>query len=124
LLLDLLHVVLLQGVTVNTAGTLQLGAETDGGGELDDGGLVGDLLGLRDGLLNALEIGVTVLDVLNVPSVGLEALEDVLSEGALGVSVCLALAWRFVFGEALRTNGNVVVIVDGNEVAELQVASH
>jgi hypothetical protein len=109
---------------VNTAGTLQLGAETDGGGELDDGGLVGDLLGLRDGLLNALEIGVTVLDVLNVPSVGLEALEDVLSEGALGVAVCLALAWRFVFGEALRTNGNVVVIVDGNEVAELQVASH
>jgi hypothetical protein len=79
---------------VNTAGTLQLGAETDGGGELDDGGLVGDLLGLRDGFLNALEIRVTVLDVLNVPSVGLEALEDVLSEGALGVTVYICVSLR------------------------------
>jgi hypothetical protein len=72
---------------VDTSGTLELGTETDGGGELDDGGLVGDLLGLGDSLLNALEIGVTVLDVLSVPSVGLESLEDILSEGALGVTV-------------------------------------
>jgi hypothetical protein len=87
LLLDLLDVVLLQGVAVYTSGTLQLGTETNGGGELDDGGLVGDLLGLRDSLLDALEVGVSVLDVLGVPSVGFEALENVLSEGALGVTV-------------------------------------
>jgi hypothetical protein len=72
---------------VDTSGTLELGTETDGGGELDDGGLVSNLLGLGDSLLNALEIGVTVLDVLGVPSVGLESLEDILSEGALGVTV-------------------------------------
>lgn len=54
LLLDLLDVILLQGVAVHTSGTLQLGAETDGGGELDDRGLVGDLLGLGDSSLDAL----------------------------------------------------------------------
>ena len=44
--------------------------------------------------------------MLGVPAVSLEALQDVLSEGHLGVAI----------------NGDVVVIVDGNEVAELQVA--
>jgi hypothetical protein len=73
---------------VHTSGTLQLGTETDGGGELDDGGLVGDLLGLSDCGLDTLEVGVAVLDVLSVPAVGLEALENVLSEGTLGVTVC------------------------------------
>jgi hypothetical protein len=73
---------------VDTTGTLELGTKTDGGGELDDRGLVGDLLGLGNGLLNALEVRVTVLDMLSVPSVGLESLENVLSEGALGVTVC------------------------------------
>jgi hypothetical protein len=72
---------------VDTAGALELGAETNGGGQLDDGGLVLDLLGLLDGSLNALEVGVTVLDVLGVPAVGLEALHNILSEGALGVTV-------------------------------------
>lgn len=88
LLLDLLDVVGLEGVAVDTAGTLKLGAETDGGGELDDGGLVGDLLGLGDSLLNALEVAVSILDVLSVPAIRLESLEDILSEGALGVTVC------------------------------------
>lgn len=87
LLLDLQDVVLLQWVTVDTAGTLELGAVTDGGGKLDDGWLVLDLLGLLDGSLHALEVGVTLLDVLGVPAVGLKALQDVLSEGALGVTV-------------------------------------
>jgi hypothetical protein len=84
----LLDVVLLQGVAVYTTGTLQLGAETDSSGELDDGGLVGNLLGLGDSSLDALKVGVSVLDVLGVPSVRLESLEDVLSECALGVTIC------------------------------------
>jgi hypothetical protein len=83
----LLHVLLLQGVAVNTSSALELGTETDGGGELDDGGLVSDLLGLGDGGLDALKVGVSVLDVLSVPSVRLESLKDVLSEGALCVTV-------------------------------------
>ena len=88
LLLDGGTVVLLEGVTVDTAGTLELGAVTDGGGEPDHGGLVLDGLALLDGLLDALKVVVTVLDPHDVPAVGLEALGDVLSEGALGVTVC------------------------------------
>lgn len=86
-LLDVLGIIGLEGVTVNTAGTGELGAETDSGGELDDGRLVSDLLTLADGGLNSGEIVVTVLDPLGVPAVGLEALEDILSEGTLGVTV-------------------------------------
>lgn len=87
LLLDGGAVILLEGVTVDTAGTLELGTVANGGGEPDHGGLVLDGLALLDGLLNALEVVVTVLDPHNVPAVGLEALGDVLSEGALGVTV-------------------------------------
>ena len=72
---------------MDTTGTLELGAKTNGGGELDDGRLVLDLLGLLDGSLNALKIAVTVCDVLCVPAVGLEALHDILSEGALDVTI-------------------------------------
>lgn len=73
---------------MNTSSSLKNGAETDGGGKLDHRGLVGDLLGRGNGSLDGLKIGITVLDVLDVPAVGLESLGDVLSEGALGVTVC------------------------------------
>lgn len=96
LLLDLLAIVGLEGVAVDTAGTLELGTETDGGGKLDHRGLVGDLLGLSDGLLDGLEVGVTVLDVLYVPAVGLESLADILSESALGVTVCMTSDFEFL----------------------------
>jgi hypothetical protein len=109
---------------VDTSGTLELGTKTDSSGKLDDGGLVGDLLGLGDGLLNALEVGVTILDVLSVPSVGLESLEDILSEGALGVTVYGKSVSGLPSDSTALTNGDVVVVVDGNEVAELQVTSH
>lgn len=72
---------------MHATSTLELRAVTNGGGELDNGRLVGDLLGLSNSLLNALEIGITVLDVQSVPAVGLESLEDILSESALGVTV-------------------------------------
>lgn len=89
--LDLLGIVSLEGVAVDTAGTSQLGAVANGGGQLDDGGLVSDLLTLADSVLNSLEVVVTVLDPLGVPAVGLEALHNVLGEGALGVTVWKAL---------------------------------
>ena len=86
-LLDTLSIIGLEGVTVDTAGTLELRAETNGGGQLDEGGLVSDLLALADGSLDTLEVVVTILNPLGVPSVGVEALDDILSEGTLGVTV-------------------------------------
>lgn len=106
LLLELLDVVSLERGAVDTVGALVLGAEADDGLELDDGGLVLDGLGLLDGLLDAVEVAITVGDLEDVPAVGLVSLLDVLGEGLVGVTV----------------DGDVVVIVDGNEVAELQVA--
>lgn len=50
---------------------------------------------------------VAVVDDDDVPAVSLVALGNILSEGDIGVTV----------------NGNVVVVVDGNEVAQLEVAS-
>lgn len=105
LLLELLDVISLEGRTVDTVGTLVLGAETNGGLQLDDGGLVLALLGLGNGLLNAVKVVVTVTDDQDLPAIRLVSLDDVLSEGAVGVTV----------------NGDVVVIVDGNQVAELEV---
>jgi hypothetical protein len=87
-----LGIISLQGIAVNTAGSLQLRAEADGCGELDDGGLVGDFLGLLDSSLDAVQIIVAVLDVLSVPAVCLEALEDVFGEGDLGVAVWLQVS--------------------------------
>lgn len=106
LLLELLDVVSLERGAVDTVGALVLGAEANDGLELDDGGLVLDGLGLLDGLLDAVEVAITVGDLEDVPAVGLVSLLDVLGEGLVGVTV----------------DGDVVVIVDGNEVAELQVA--
>lgn len=50
---------------------------------------------------------VAVVDDDDVPAVSLVALGDILSEGDVGVTI----------------NGDVVVVVDGNEVAELEVTS-
>lgn len=86
-LLDALGVVRLQGVTVHTAGTLQLGTVANGGGQLDDGRLVLDGLAPADRGLDAVKVVVTVLDPLGVPAVGLETLHDILGEGALGVTI-------------------------------------
>jgi hypothetical protein len=123
LLLDGGAIVLLERVTVDTAGALELGAVANGGGEPDHGGLVLDGLALLNGLLDALKVVVTVLDPHNVPAVGLEALGDVLSEGALGVTVCFeSQLWLESFGYSKAlTNGNVVVVVEGDQVAELEV---
>lgn len=88
-LLNTLSIIGLEWVTVDTAGTGELRAETNGGGQLDDGRLVSDLLTLANGILDGLKVVVTILDPLGVPAVGLEALENILSEGTLGVTVCV-----------------------------------
>lgn len=87
LLLDTLAVIGLERVTVNTTGTLELGTETNGSRETDDGGLVGDLPSLVDGGLDALEVVITILDPHSVPAVGLETLHDIFGESTLGVTV-------------------------------------
>jgi hypothetical protein len=123
-LLNTLGIIGLEGVTVDTAGTGELGAETNGGGQLDNGGLVSNLLTLANSSLNALKVTVTILDPLGVPAVGLETLHDVLGEGALGVTVCRELVRDQIRLGARLTNGDVVIVVDGNQVAELKVTGH
>lgn len=105
LLLELLDVVSLEGRAVDTVGALVLGTVTNGGSELDEGRLVSNGLGLLDGSLNASKVVVTVIDLDDVPAVSLVSLRDILSEGNSGVTI----------------NGDLVVIPDGNEVAELEV---
>jgi hypothetical protein len=90
-LLDTLDVVGFERVTVDTAGTLELGTKTDGGCQADHGGLVLNGLGLLDSSLDALEVVVTVLDPNDVPAVGLKALSDIFGESALGVTV-----WKII----------------------------
>jgi hypothetical protein len=87
LLLDGSSIIFLERVTVNTVGSLKLGSETNGGGELDDGWLVGNGLGDLDRLLNSLQVVVTIHHPLCVPSIGLKSLEDILSERAVGITI-------------------------------------
>lgn len=91
---------------MDAVSTLLLRTISNDGGELDQGWLISDSLGILDGLLNGLKIIVTILDPLGVPSVGLEAGENIFSERDVGVTV----------------DGDVVVIIDGNEVAELEMS--
>lgn len=111
--------------TVNTVSTLLLGAETNDGRELDEGGLVLLLTGLSDGSIDARKVSVSVVDVEDLPAIGEETLLDVLSESNVGATV----------------NGDLVVVVDlesrvrrianlgrhgytyNNEVAKLEVTS-
>merc|ERR1712100_968491 len=80
------------------------GAVADEGGHLDEGG-AGIGLGLVDRIADGVEVGVTVLDVLDVPAVRLVAGADILGEGDVGVAV----------------DGDGVVIVEGDELAESPV---
>lgn len=106
-LLQLLNIISLEGSTVDTVGALELGAETNGRFELDEGRLVLDLLGLLDGGRDLFKVVITILDGEGVPAVGLIALENIFGEGDIGVAV----------------DGDMVVIPDGNQVTELEMAS-
>ena len=72
---------------MDTTGTGQLGTETNGGSQFDDRRLVLDLLTFADRGLDALEVIVTILHPLGVPAVGFKTLKDILSEGALGITI-------------------------------------
>lgn len=107
LLLELLQVISLQRGAVDSVSSLLSGAKSNDGPELDQGRLVLDLLALLDGSLNAFQVVVAVLDDLDVPTVRLVALGNILSESLVGVTI----------------DGNVVVVPDGNQVSELKVTS-
>ena len=97
-----------QGGTVHAGGVgLVGGAVADGGGHLDHRGAVGDRLGLGDGPGDGLHVGVAIGHVDGVPAVGLVALQHILRERHVGVAV----------------DGDVVVVVEGNQFAQAQVAS-
>lgn len=107
LLLDLDGVVLLEGVAVNAVSSLVLRSESNGSAELDQSGLGLLGLSLSDGLGDATEVVVSLLDDDDLPVVSLEALGNILGESDGGGSV----------------DGDLVVIVDGDEVAELKVTA-
>jgi hypothetical protein len=60
-----------------------------------------------------------------MPSVGLESLQDVFGESAFGVTICITLlASTRLHKLPKHTDGDVVIVVDGDQVAELQVTGH
>jgi hypothetical protein len=72
------------------------------------GRLVSHGLGLLDRSLNPLQVVVTVINDHNMPAVGFKSLGNIFGKGAVGVAV----------------NGNVIIIIDGNEVTELEMSCH
>mmetsp|Transcript_70975 Transcript_70975/g.161223 ORF Transcript_70975/g.161223 Transcript_70975/m.161223 type:complete len:327 (+) Transcript_70975:448-1428(+) len=97
-----------QGRTVSIMAVSLVGrAKADDSLHLDERGLVSAGLGLCNRLPDCIDVRVAVLDREDLPAVRLVALANVLSEGKLGVAV----------------NGDAVVIVEGYELAEAQVAS-
>lgn len=106
LLLQLDNVVWLQWGTVDGGGTCVQGAETDGGGHLDAGWLVGGGLGGLDGSGQRLVVCVCVRHVDDLPAVRRQSLGHVFGEGQVGGTV----------------DGDTVVVVEGNQVTQLQVA--
>lgn len=89
--LHVFAVIRFQGVPVNTAGALKLGAEANGRCQLDHGRLVFHLLGPLDSSLNPIKIVIAILDPFGVPSVRLKSFKNVFGKGLLRVTICL---WR------------------------------
>ena len=97
-----------EGCAVDTGGVgLVGGAVANGGGDLDQAGFVADGLGGFQGPHNGLHIRVAFGHVLHMPAVRLVALEHVFGEGDGGVAV----------------DGDVVVVVEGNQLAQAEMAS-
>jgi hypothetical protein len=89
LLLDVLGVVCFQRVAVDSSGALEFTSEPDGSGQFDDGGFVFDGFGCFDSGFHGVNVMITVLDMLSMPSVtahilpiGFETFHDILGEGA------------------------------------------
>ena len=81
-------------------------AEADRGGDLDHAGLVGHGLGRLDRLADAFHVVVAIGHVHHVPAIGLVALQHVLGERHRRVAI----------------DGDVVVVVEGDQLAQAQVA--
>lgn len=77
----------------------------DGGGDLDDGGAVLLVAGVLNRRGDAVEVRVAVLDVLRVPAVRRVARQHVLRPRQIGLAI----------------NGDVVVVVEHNQLAEAKV---
>jgi hypothetical protein len=125
LLLHSLGIVGLERRSVNPTSSLKLGAKSDGGGELDHCRLVLDCLGCRDGFLHGIQIGVTLLHGQRVPAVGFKSLRDVLGEGTSSITILrdeLVPVWSKKEDE-LSYDRDMIVIVDCNQIAQLQVTS-
>mmetsp|Transcript_21711 Transcript_21711/g.51621 ORF Transcript_21711/g.51621 Transcript_21711/m.51621 type:complete len:526 (+) Transcript_21711:683-2260(+) len=82
------------------------GPEADGRLHLDERGLVRAGLGLLDGLPDGTHVRVALLHLQHLPAVSLEALPHILSEGEVRMPV----------------NGDAVVVVEGDQLAQAQVA--
>jgi hypothetical protein len=101
-----------KGRAVDLAGVLLLRCRVaDDGAQGDDGGLGGFSLGGDERGVELLHVFLVFarlgpVHTLDVPAVGLVALQDILGEGDVGVVL----------------DGDVVLIVDNNEVAEFLVA--
>ena len=96
----------MQGLTgtMHSVSSLLFGSETDGGPEADDGGPLGLFLRLSNGVVNCYKVAgilineytansidkflpVTIVDVEDLPAVGLEALLNILGEGNSSVTI-------------------------------------
>ena len=117
MLLDILGIIGFEWVAVDSAGTLEFTSEANGRGQLDDGGFVFDCFGSFNSGLHGIDIMVTILDMLSVPSeissvkslllpVSFEAFQDIFGECTIGVSV----------------DTDMIVIVYHDQVSQLQVA--
>lgn len=96
---------------MDTAGVLLVGCgPTNDGAQLNDRGLIGDLLGCGDGIVESLDVFLVFstgspVYAGGIPTVGLVALKNILGEGNIGV----------IF------NRDVVAVEDNNQVAQLLV---
>lgn len=125
-LLYLRAVVRLEWISVHTTSAFEFRAETDCGRQLDNGWLVFNFLSLRNGCFNAFQIMVAILYPLCVKSISFEPFQDILGEGTLGVTICSPFISFARLSDGLlfkHTNGDVVIIVDHNQVAQLKVTS-
>lgn len=113
---------------MNVVCAFEFGSVANGGGELDNRRLVLDSLSLSDGSLDCSEVIITISDVDTVPAIGLESLQNIFSEGAVGITVLYRLLARLLFlmrfsARGDSYDGDMIVVIDTNQVTQLQVTS-
>lgn len=104
--LDVPHFVNAEGGTVGLGVARDLAADSDGGADIDEGGLLGAGLGLVEGLDDALDVVVAVQDVNDVPAVGAHSGIEILDAAHVDAAVA----------------SDLVVVVDHDQVVQLPVA--